>query len=107
MREELHEKEWKTLASRFHREGKDYGGAISFMRMLALMYEITCFIHREVDSVSEEVVDLMKEDNCVTKMMLSSIQGAIAARKLGQCPRVRNIEPSVIKEYFQAIEANR
>jgi hypothetical protein len=64
-------------------------------------------VHRNVDSVSEDVVELMNEDNGVTKMRLASVQGAIAARTLGQCPRVRYIEPSVIKEYFQAIEANR
>jgi hypothetical protein len=41
LREKLHEKEWTTKASKCHREGKDYGGAISFKIMLALMYEIT------------------------------------------------------------------
>jgi len=71
------------------------------------MYEITCCVHRDVDNVTEEISELMKKDNGVTKMMLASIQGAIAARTLGQHPKVRHIEPAVIKEYFQAIEANR
>ena len=68
--------------------------------MIALMYEISCCVHRNVDSVTEEFSELMKRDNSATKMMLASIQGEIDARTLAQCPRVRHIEPAVIREYF-------
>ncbi len=68
--------------------------------MIALMYEISCCVHRNVDSVTEDFAEVMKRDNGYTRMMLASIQGAIAARTLAQCPRVRHIEPGAIREYF-------
>ena len=68
--------------------------------MIALMYEISCCVHRNVDSVTEDFSEMMKRDNGYTRMLLASIQGAIAARTLAQCPRVRHIEPAVIREYF-------
>ena len=90
-REVLNEKKWSTIASECHREDADHGEAISFKRMVALIYEISCYVNRNVDSVTEEFSELMKRDNGITKMMLASIQGAIAARTLAQCPRVRHI----------------
>jgi len=68
--------------------------------MVALMYEISCCVHRNDDSVTEDFSEMMKRDNCYTRMLIASIQGAIAARTLAQCPRVRHIEPAVIREYF-------
>ena len=68
--------------------------------MIALMYEISCNVHRDVDSVTEDFSESMKSDNGYTRMVLASIQGAIAARTLGQCPRVRHLEPATIRKYF-------
>jgi len=48
--------------------------------MAALVYEITCKEHRDVDSVTEEFAKAMARDNGYTKMVLASIQGAIVAR---------------------------
>jgi hypothetical protein len=59
--------------------------------MIVLMYEISCNVHRDVDSVSEDFSENMKSDNGYTRMVLASIQGAIAARTLAQCPRIRHI----------------
>jgi hypothetical protein len=41
--------------------------------MAALMYEITCKEHRDVDSVTEEFAKVMTRDNGHTKMILASI----------------------------------
>jgi hypothetical protein len=68
--------------------------------MIALMYEISYNVHRDIDSVTENFSEMMKSDNGYTRMVLASIQGAIAARTLGQCPRVRHLEPAILREYF-------
>ncbi len=74
------EKLWKIKTVACHRDDAERVEAISFKRMVALMYEITCKEQRDVDSVTEEFAKLMLRDNGCTKMILESIQGAIVAR---------------------------
>ena len=68
--------------------------------MIALMYEISYNVHRDIDSVTEDFSERMKIDNGYTRMVLASIQGAIAARTLEQYPGVRHLELAIIREYF-------
>ena len=74
------EKMWKIKAVACHRDEAERVEAISFKRMAALMYDITCKEHRDVDSVTEEFAKWMVRDNGCTKMILALIQGAIVAR---------------------------
>ena len=68
--------------------------------MIALMYEISYNVHRDIDSVTEDFSERMQNDNGYTRMVLASIQGTIAARTLAQCPGVRHLELAIIREYF-------
>ena len=67
------EKMWKIRTLACHRDDAERVEAISFKRMAALMYEITCKEHRDVDSVTEEFAKVMTRDNGHTKMILASI----------------------------------
>ena len=95
------EKLWKIRTLACHRNDVERVEAISFKRMAALMYEITCKEHRDVDYTTEEFAKVMTKDNGHTKMLLASIQGAIVARAQSQFIKVRCIEPATVKAYFQ------
>jgi len=64
---------WRIRTVACHRDDAERVEAISFKRMAALMYEITCKEHRDVDSVTEEFAKMMTRDNAHTKMILASI----------------------------------
>ena len=91
---------WKIRTVACHRDDAERVEAISFKRMAALMYEITCKEHKDVESVTEEFAKVMTRDNGYTKMVLASIQGAIVARAQEQYIKVRCIEPAKVKAYF-------
>ena len=67
------EKQWKIKTVACHRDDAERVEAISFKRMTALMYEVPCKEHRDVDSVTEEFAKVMTRDNGHTKMILASI----------------------------------
>jgi hypothetical protein len=92
---------WKMRTVACHRDDAERVKAISFKRMAARMYEITCKEHRDVDSVTEEFAKVMTKDNGHTKMLLASIKGAIVARAQAQFIKVRCVEPATVKAYFQ------
>jgi hypothetical protein len=56
--------------------------SISYKRMLALIYEMSCS-NVPADAAAEALAKEMRNDNGMTKMYLSLVQATLAARPFG------------------------
>jgi hypothetical protein len=73
---------WKTYTLFCGKVGDDEGVSISYKRMLALIYEMSCS-NIPADEAAMSLAKVMKNDNGVTKMYLSLVQATLTVRPFG------------------------
>ena len=89
---------WTTRNLFCGKVGGDSVESISYKRMIALIYEMSCSEH-PADTTAELLSRDMKNDNGLTKMILSLVQASLAVRCVATLP-VRSMEKRAVKEHL-------